>query len=1053
MKQGERLALFDRNVDHDHAWLHAAADVVNPLRQPHLHLRPRALARLTERLPPPPPSLLQHWLEHEWRLPGEPALFYLARGLAHHPEITALAPTLWLRPPRSRLQTTYTEHGHAFGADADPHDHDNDNENDENSVDADGEFLSADSAVRWPGWPIKATWTRGSARPPASTLPPPSSALNSPARCGVFRVIGIHTAQKYPEFVQTGWEAGLRCAAGCPSTPWMNIGGPPSERPTDHPGLPNRRTGGGRGGGGGGGGDRIIREGGGGGVIIESNAIPSYCPNCGGPLRREPMWRPRVQVVLEPWGRQLSGSGGPHQEQQHPSGSSSSASATASAVAIGSEAVALLTLGRVVRLLYFYAPLPFSTNGPQQAYSQRCPPQQIVVHSAMECSAREVVLLQIHHHASSWPPTPLSSSAAAAVPRSLPEQYQQQQRELARNLTFSQACAIFQPNIVGQDKAKRALMLSTLYAIYTQRRVGMDRVNGIPLLPLHTLLVGPPKSGKSSLLRGAWRLFGAGRAEYVTPATVWRRGAGGGGGLDALWPCHSGRVLCGGAALLSECVILDGAVSSKSCSAAAQLQLLSLLESGLVESHGKPSGCGSAWGSSAAYWHSTVQVMMSGPDGPDTSALPPSLLPAIRLLIPLQHGLSLEQSASVGARVMSSVARSSASHQRSSGSRPSQSSTTLGDSPCRSLSQSSSLSASMPSSSSFSSTPPPPPPPHYHHHYRASPAATSPGGGSATVCTTNTDIPRQLSEGLLHLAVTECAPDIEVLEEALREAEVGIFFHQQLVRHAVLLEQVSRVGNDDDGSGNDAAMLPPPAFERGNARPTTVPLSAAVSLTPHLEALHAIALARLLLPDTVCPSLPAVPRAVVFTSEMAEEVWEVYSASLRTAARLMMMSRGAEPPPPPIPARAAAMRMAQSIGAEGMTNRPGHGDWPRGPGVGRHFPSDTGQKRPRGQSKKKMYLQFVQALSATQRRRRTSTEAGGPSAHYCSDEDEVDDAGCDRSEGGVCGVALANDMYERMGGFAVFQETFDDLMNKLQHAGMLIRRPHGWKVLMEGGYS
>lgn len=503
------------------------------------------------------------------------------------------------------------------------------------------------------------------------------------------------------------------------------------------------------------------------------------CERCGGPLECTPSYSFRAQAVLESVGT----------------------GTRYSATIAGEENIRELALGRTIGVLFYCFPGPGGGSGAQTT---------LFVHSI-----------------STTPPL-ASTSSPSIHPFFLIGPCATPQRQLPNHMSFTTLCNALAPNIRGNETAKRALLLVAVHTCYLQRRYPALR----RVAPLHTVLVGPPKSGKSSLLRALQHLYGR-KSEYLSATVV--RGGVRSGGLDAMWPRYSGRVLVGGAALLSDLLLLDSA-AIESATPSALLSVRGLLERGSVEvvfragEDGLP-GATFCLGGSAVFTSST-QVLL-GMNG-DSSVLP-LLLPGMRLVVPLDPGLSMRDSASVGDYVVSSVSQRSRSAS------------------LRSLSLSS---------------------------------ADFFGGSTATRCSPSPNpssardaAPFTFAGDTLETWVSE-APSVEELVAALERGSARKFYYNRLLHHVPLLEQFS----GSTFRECSAISLPSPAYLRGGRERHAggVPVSACMRLEQHVETLLALSLARLL--------IPCGP--VEFTAAVGDELWDLYVCSLKTAARVRACGSG-----------------------------------------------------------------------------------------------------------------------------------------------------------------
>lgn len=699
------------------------------------------------------------------------------------------------------------------------------------------------------------------------------------------------------------------------------------------------------------------------------------CDGCGQLLERRPTLSLRARVVLEL--------------------KTEASTLRCSAVVLGESNTNNMVLGQWVRCFYYHMP-------PRSGCTER----RLAVHSAVRAFPMERArfLCLKSHHVSLGPFLP----------------------PVSKPLSFTRACELFEPNVLGQPLAIRALLLSTLYTIYggyIGEEVGVQDT-------LHTALIGPTQSGKSSLLRAVKRLWGD-AACWLAPGVVWSKASGsakkgvkGTKGIEALWPFQSGGVLCGGAALLSEAILLED-TSALTSLPSARLRLLELLTSqmvtcpnpGLAGGQRHDHSGGGLFGAVSSGVADTLQfrltsqfVLEMGVDDECASAL----LPGLRLLIPLGSHLSLEQSATVGDRVMSSASRGSLSR--------SQNSSTL-ISPTRRQSGS-----NCPSSSSFTES-------IFGGLFPTggnSRMAKSDSQRSSSACSSQlhgrgfspspvepiSAAPSLLTGEALVAAVANYAPSREDMVQALDREEVNFFFLQKLYQHADVVGRSSAVVQKQP--------LAPPSCLRGSLEgPSVCSAWKCGNTREHLRTLRSLAMARLVLPeDDECTSGVGGRSGLELTQLMAEEVWEVYFASLCAAGRVMDLAASGLPTSSEVtsgPSSLAAQRVAV-MGVEITRN---------------------GRKRTRSVGKKKCYSLFLQALQ------NASLERGGGNAFspYFGGPSEKDAAFPEGVKGDVCQLEDASVTYEQLGGFAVFQENVEGVISRLQEMGMLIRRPGGWKVL------
>lgn len=745
----ERYALHD-----PYDWICLATDYLNPYRVPFHHATVQQMHTLSHHLPPPPSILTRQWLQMVWRQTGEPGLLYLIRCLAFHYGITMLAPTVRLGTGDHQCLACATEDATSYSLCWGP-------------WPPSPLFSSPSSSSlphplpSGPGLNLAGIHPR-----PVSSLPPPfctrdrSSDVVPVVRCGLFRVVGLHlpaTAVGYTtgcgrrsgegyggggtsvcfstEYVQTGWETSL-----CLSCLFFRGGSEHRRRqilrvstPSDAARLP-------------------VHLGG------------TQCEFCGEFLPLYPAWNVRAHVVLmEEVGeigklcrdgvdqesissslRARRGDGKEAVDHRH--------RPSCSAVVLGESNIAALRLGCMARCIYFErAPSPSVGRGEETASGAPCAGcRMLAIHSA---EAMDGHLISRSSLPSSVPTrstvrqgheTPLPSSRTSSTPCSstfhIPLSLSSSSP--LPPLSLDMACALFAPEVLGNRLAKQALLLCALHAMYTRHPRGpvlsfpcsttdeedpwMEHRSSSPsstaslgvsqcggrvarlyasciTSPLHAVLLGAGKSGKSSLLQAVSRLWerdGCSDAAYLSPTVVR-------GGLEALWPHRSGDVWCGGAALMSPAVQLEeGVLRCASKLSRTLLHLRGLLEHGEIPENfsfcsslsfpfrgtslflrlrGRGCSCvgamgGDRWWSGESLlsareeeevppfpFFSKTQLTMGMEEEALTMPLSNAssfsgLLGSFRLFIPLQSGLSLSHSVMVSDRV-----RSEASVRRRSG--------------------------------------------------------------------------------------------------------------------------------------------------------------------------------------------------------------------------------------------------------------------------------------------------------------------------------------------------------------------------------------------------
>lgn len=770
-------------VIHDpYEWLCRAADYLNPHRFPFHHVTAQQVHELSQQLPPPPFVLTRQWLEMVWREGGEPALLYLIRCFAFHYVITMLAPTLLLGREEDRMfheqdgSTAYCLCWEQWPS----------------SALAPPPPPSPPALLPFSSqWECERPRNHFST-PNFLPLPSSAKCIQNEAglaiRCGIFRVVGLYLTSKSPslvmgsgrtggdgsgggsgyfltEYVQTGWEtfSCLSCLfypkevqkRGHPSgafRPFLDLPAHLGGSKCEHCGkyLPRYPT-------------WSLRA----HVVLMEEGSSLY----GG--RRGAEYEPSSFLFFG------GGSGSETRTTHHRS--------SCSAVVLGEANIATLRLGAIVRCIYFERQASPSSGGGDTTSSAS---RSLAIHSvetiyAHRLSSRNSSSCSSHvgagsslHEGSEENSINTRNACRSSSPASLPTCTFPSSSSLSSSapspplwtsFTLDKACSVFAPRVLGNHTAKQALLLCALHTMYVlhplsrrhsseslimARERGMKSQAGLqpsmrewsPIStyhrtptsrlvlsrepgPLHAVLIGAGKSGKSSLLQAMSRLWesdGSRDATYLSPTVVR-------GGLDALWPHRSGQVWCGGAALLSPAIQVDEGVTGSASKPSVTLLLLrSLLEYGEVPGsapffssrsfpfrprhcvpalfdasssrscsgssnhsfsrHGddwytgnKDRGCAHARivlgiaksGYESPPFFSNAQLTMGMEEEVLTLHAPNSssfsgLLPSFRLFIPLESGLSLSHSMAVSERVRSeaSVRRTSSSPSSSSSRSP-----------------------------------------------------------------------------------------------------------------------------------------------------------------------------------------------------------------------------------------------------------------------------------------------------------------------------------------------------------------------------------------------
>ncbi|KAG5490172.1 hypothetical protein JKF63_00291 [Porcisia hertigi] len=472
------------------------------------------------------------------------------------------------------------------------------------------------------------------------------------------------------------------------------------------------------------------------------------------------------------------------------------------------------------------------------------------------------------------------------------------------------------PQLQGQTHVKGLLLLVVLHVLYYASRpaaVGSYRH------PLHVLLVGPAKTGKSSLLREVTQLIGS-EADVLDSTVVRTSGSGGAAGVlsfSAALPMRRRAVLLAGSGMTASALVLDQLPST----AAGTVAVASLLEA--VE---RGHGCGAASSEDASaagggfdvYPFPSTIIAAAG----EESTVAVQLAPHFSLVAAVSPTRSLDDTAIISQDVVAaSRARSSHSRETSrSTSRATQSS-----------------SASLPNTQSGPSVPP--------NNPRLEHSALS---------------ERLTNDDVRYLLRRAAAP--ELLSSVVSYTACHDAFIDKLVACAGLLEETQP---------SACHALPSPSVCRGQhciGHPSAACeglRAAPLTLDEHLRVLCALSRARAML-------VPAERlRDTGWTAQMRDEVWTLYHGHIVACADLMKSrSRGSgpmasrEPTAGGYPSPARLSGDAVTLGREG-----GRKMWvvpPRGgQGLGHT------QKPP---SKKRCRLMFLEEL---RQRQRLSGQDGG----------------------------------------------------------------------------
>ena len=537
------------------------------------------------------------------------------------------------------------------------------------------------------------------------------------------------------------------------------------------------------------------------------------------------------------------------------------------------------------------------------------------------------------------------------------------------------------PKLLGQTRAKKTVLLVVLYTLYGAQHFARDAACR---RPLHLLLLGPAKTGKSALLRGVQLLMGA-HADMLD-STVVRSGSGKGDGngcadgasfLAAL-PARRRDLLMAGPGMTATTLVLDRLpASSAAAAAAAVASIQDVLE--------RQRGC-----FTDADGTTSIDIpvhLIAAAEEESASAV--QLAPFFALLTSLTPTNSLGESALISQGVVA-ASRARASSSRS-GSRSSSSSNTTPSS----QSSSSSLLCSSASCA------------------RASPSISQRGASLAHSSDANA-LAERLTEDDVHYLLSRTADPV-LLDTVMSAAVCHASYIPRLAAAAALLEEAQPPA---------CALLPLPSACRGaedarladvlDTRFEKASLSASpLCLEAHLRVLRCLSQARLML-----ETAEAV-RTMGWTAEMCDEVWQLYEHHLVTLADLLHQrggssssssssAQGAESA-----RRVAISAVASPAPAHCEAGRPA--PWPPSSTPGRNC------RKTKKLSKKKLRLLFLEELHSVQSR---------------------PDRGCD-----VVLPAEAEQIFAQMGGSVTFGDPLDVVMGQLQEESFVLRRLGGWRAL------
>ncbi|KPA81257.1 hypothetical protein ABB37_03672 [Leptomonas pyrrhocoris] len=504
------------------------------------------------------------------------------------------------------------------------------------------------------------------------------------------------------------------------------------------------------------------------------------------------------------------------------------------------------------------------------------------------------------------------------------------------------------PKLLGQTQAKKVVLLVVMYTLYCSQHFLKDATRR----PLHLLLLGPAKTGKSALLCGVQSLMGA-QADVLDSTVVRCAGRGevtrtsdGASFLSAL-PSRRRDLLMAGPGMTATTLVLDHLPASSSAAVVAPLKDALERQSGCVaDMEGLESSVAMGL---------PVHIIAAAEEESGSAVHLAPFFPLVTSLIPTS---SLGESALISQDVVAaSRARASTSRSTSRG-------------------------ASTSSSSSITQ--------------RSASLMRGPGASA---------LPERLT-----------ADDVEyLLRRAADPALLNATMDSAVCYASYMPKLVAAAGLVEEAQPPTCTFLPPPSACRGSRQMDSRLASGAVdeslSASPlcfesHLRVLRCLSQARLLLETA------EEVRAVGWTVEMRDEVWQLYEHHLVTLGDLLHQRSGTQRAEN---ARAAAAARAMSATIPGTSDAGAWAPWPSSGGVGRDG------NRMGKMSKKKRRLLFVEQL------RRCQSLLG----------DERD----------VILPAEAAHIYAQMGDSAAFGDLLDVVMSRLQEESLVIRRPGGWRAL------
>ncbi|KAG5489445.1 hypothetical protein GH5_00316 [Leishmania sp. Ghana 2012 LV757] len=378
------------------------------------------------------------------------------------------------------------------------------------------------------------------------------------------------------------------------------------------------------------------------------------------------------------------------------------------------------------------------------------------------------------------------------------------------------------PELQGQAHVKGLLFLVVLHVVYYASRPAAARSDRHPL---HVLLVGPAKTGKSALLREVAQLIGF-EAE-VLDSTVVR--TGGGSSFSAALPTRRNAVLMAGSGMTASTVVLDQLPSI-----AAAAPLLEVMERG----HGCDTTSGegvAAVGAPDVYELPSTVIAAAGEE--NVAAV--ELAPYFSLVAAVTPTSSLDDTAIISQDVVA-ASRARSSHSRATS---------------RSASRSTQLSSSL------------------QRHFQRGPSIPQ----STPPITESSALSEQLTSEDVRYFVRRAADPV-LLNSVVSHATCYGAFMDKLVDCAGLLEETQ---------SPVCHTLPPPSACRGQQHVGHPSAScgslraAPLALDEHLRVLCALSRARAMLVPM------EYLRDTGWTAEMRDEVWTLYHDHLVACADLM----------------------------------------------------------------------------------------------------------------------------------------------------------------------